>query len=783
MHSGDDSRAYARLAMRRDLPVVGCRLRPWPSSLPGSHATMRPLRRNPCISVSAATSSSSSRFRLLHSPQGPCDSSYLHLSRGNVLTGPSTAFEQAFALHREGKLAQALAAYKSLLQRWPTHADGLNYAGVLLYQTGDLDAAAASIERALKVAPRAAEAWCNLALVYQAQGRLEQAVAALNQAVRYESRQPRLWNNLAGALLASGRAKDAAAAAQRALAIDPGDAPSRFNLALCLEAQGKLDEALPHAEALLQRYPEAIAPAGLKAQLEESLGRLDAASATLTAALARHGEQPASGQLYFQRASVEQRQGRLVAACRSLERVLQFDPAAAGALSELLFLRKQLADWHDLAPLRARFRAGVAARQRQLSPFCLLSDPSTRAEQRRCAEQWSSSHPALPRPQRAPSERILRVGYLSADFRQHATAVLAAGLFEQHDRDRVSVIGYSTGNDDASAMRARLVKGFDRFVDARGWEAKRLAMQIAADRVDLLVDLNGHTHGAPTAVLALRPAPVQVNYLGYPGTMGATFIDYLIGDPIVTPDAHAADYAETLVQLPVCYQINDRKRSIAVAPSKHELGLAEDAFVFCSFNQTYKINPETFDAWTRILAAVPHSVLWLLGGHDPSVSALIQANLRAAAATGGIDAARLVFASRRPHAEYVGLFRHADLFLDTWPYNAHTTASDALWAGCPVVTWLGATFAGRVAASLLTAVGLPELIAPDVDGYVSQAIRLASAREELAAMRTYLEGPGHASALFDTAATTRALEAAYRQMADQVRRGVREPIRVAHDAA
>jgi predicted O-linked N-acetylglucosamine transferase (SPINDLY family) len=351
--------------------------------------------------------------------------------------------------------------------------------------------------------------------------------------------------------------------------------------------------------------------------------------------------------------------------------------------------------------------------------------------------------------------------------------VLTAGLFERHDRERFSIIGYSTGADDSSAMRARLVAGFDRFVDARGWQAKQLDAQIAADGVGILVDLNGHTYGAPTGAVALRPAPVQVNYLGYPGTMGTPFIDYLIGDPIVTPFSHDADYTETLVQLPVRYQINDYRRSMASAPSKSDLGFPEDAFVFCSFNQTYKINPETFEAWAQILAAVPRSVLWLLGGNTSSTSQLLEANLRREAAARGIDADRVIFATRRPHAEYVGLYQHAQLFLDTWPYSAHTTASDALWAGCPVLTWLGETFAGRVAASLLTAVGLPELVMTDMRAYVAKAIELGTDADALRPYRQHLAAKGHDSALFDTGATTRALERAYITMAEQARSGVR----------
>ncbi|HEV2978517.1 MAG TPA: tetratricopeptide repeat protein [Casimicrobiaceae bacterium] len=696
----------------------------------------------------------------------------------SVTTDSGAAFERAFELHREGKLAQALAAYEALLQRWPGHAHALHYSGVLLYQAGRLDEAVARIESSLKSVPGSAEARCNLALVYQAQGRLQQAVAALVEALRYESGQPQIWNNLAGVLLASGRGKEAETAVRRALQIDAASPASQFNLALCFEAQGRFDEALRQTEAMLRAFPEAIAPAGLKAQIEQSLGRLDAARTTLATALTRNGERPDAAPLYFQRASVEQQQGKLLEASSSLERVLQLDSAAPGALSELLFLRKQLADWHDLGDLRARFRAGVAANRGQLSPFCLLSDPSSRAEQRLCAQRWSSAYPTVPRPRRMPSKGILRIGYLSADFRQHATGVLAAGLFENHDRQRFSVFGYSTGADDGSAMRARLMAGFDRFVDARDWTTSQLAAQIAADGVDLLIDLKGHTQGAPTHAVALRAAPIQVNYLGYPGTMGAGFIDYLIGDPIVTPFAHAADYSETLVQLPASYQINDSKRTFLPAPPKSELGLPENVFVFCAFSQAYKLNPETFDAWAQILAAVPRSVMWLLGASDPTLSRVVEANLLRGAVARDIDPSRLVFASRRPHAEYVGLYRHADLFLDTWPYNAHTTASDALWVGCPVLTWLGDTFAGRVGASLLTAVGLPELIAPDLREYIARAIELAHEPGTLARHRQHLADAGRHSALFDTVATTRALEEAYLRMAEQTRSGARASFRV-----
>jgi predicted O-linked N-acetylglucosamine transferase (SPINDLY family) len=277
-------------------------------------------------------------------------------------------------------------------------------------------------------------------------------------------------------------------------------------------------------------------------------------------------------------------------------------------------------------------------------------------------------------------------------------------------------------------------------------------------------------------VLALRAAPIQVHYLGYPGTLGGNLVDYLVGDDIVTPAAHAGEYSETLVRLPGSYQVNDRARPIADAvPSRPELGFARSAIVLCCFNRGYKLNPEVFDAWMSILAEVPDAVLWLLTRPG---DATLERNLRREMVRRGLDARRLQFAAARPNPDYLALYRVADLFLDTWPYNAHTTASDALWAGCPIVTLRGDTFASRVCASLLAAAGLPELVTTTVEGYVGKTVALARDATERQRLRTYLEGPGHDSALFDTARTTRALEAAYVAMANQYRSQVRAPIRI-----
>jgi predicted O-linked N-acetylglucosamine transferase (SPINDLY family) len=613
--------------------------------------------------------------------------------------------------------------------------------------------------------------------VLEAAGRREAAVNALKEAAKLEPRSPEILANLAASELALGRIGDAEATVRSALAVAPTHAAAWHNLALVLEPQGRLLEALDASSRAVSLSPDTVAFAGFKAQLETTAGMVRKAHATLDAALAR---KPDSAALQFQLAGLLERENELERAMRAYENVLRLEPGHGAALSQLAFLRQRTGDWHDLSAIRGSLHEAIAARAPLLSPFVLLSQPTSRAEQRICAEAWT----ATLAPSRAAPGAVmlntgrLRIGYLSSDFHTHATAFLAAGLFEKHDRMRFEVIAYSMGPDDRSPMRERLERGFDRFVDAAGWPPLRLANAIRNDAIDILVDLKGHTENAMPSVLALRPAPIQAHYLGYPGTLGGNVADYLIGDRIVTPPEHAGDYAETLVLLPHCYQVNDRDRPIGEATSRAELGLPRNAPVLCCFNAGYKFNPEVFDAWTRILAAVPEAVLWLMArAGDERWSS----NMRREMVRRGIDARRLVFAYARPNADYLALYREADLFLDTWPYNAHTTASDALWAGCPLVTLRGDTFASRVAASALTAVGLPELICDDVKSYVAKAVSLAGDADARRRLREHLQGPGHDSALFDTSATTRAIEAAYLAMADQYRRQIRETIIVPDD--
>lgn len=399
-----------------------------------------------------------------------------------------------------------------------------------------------------------------------------------------------------------------------------------------------------------------------------------------------------------------------------------------------------------------------------MPPFAALSMSCKPQDHLDIARLWASGYRSTkklaPDRPRTTSGRRIRLGYLSADFYQHATAFLLAELIERHDRDRFEVFAYCFSSDDNSLMRQRLVTGFDWFRIVEALSHEEAAGLIAGDGIDILLDLKGYTRNARSMIVAQRPAPIQVNYLGYPSTMGAPFIDYIIADPVIAPMEHQRFIDEKIVHLPGCYQPNDAQRLISEQPStRADHGLPDNGFVFCSFNNSYKIAAPFFSIWMRLLDRVPGSVLWLLEGGEAA-----KENLRREAVARGVDPARLVFASRLPAPEHLARYQHADLVLDNLPVNAHTTASDALWGGVPIITCLGNIFVGRVCASLLQACGLPELITNSLEEYEALALRLASNRAELDRLKLKLNSVRQSAPLFDTATYACNLEAAFSHM-------------------
>ena len=457
-------------------------------------------------------------------------------------------------------------------------------------------------------------------------------------------------------------------------------------------------------------------------------------------------------------------------AAEEYQRLLELRLDYPFALGNLLFSRLHCCDWRDFDRLQSEVTAGLAQGRQVIAPFDGKALWLAPADELRCAEIWMTDQcpPAEPlwRGEVYAHDRI-RVAYLSADFRTHAAATLSAALFEQHDRRRFEVIGGSFGPDDRSPMRARLAQAFDNFIDVREKSDLEIAGLLRSMEIDIAIDMMGFTEGSRPGIFARRSAPVQVNFLGFPGTMGAPYIDYVIGDAVVIPDRAHGSYREKVVTLPHSFMPGDSAREISTRVfSRAEQGLPENGFVFSCFNASYKINPRIFDIWLRLLAQVPASVLWL-----GQANAEAQRHLRAEAKQCGIAEDRIVFARYVDSpADHLARLRLADLFLDTLPYNAHATANDALWAGVPVLTCAGEDFAGRVAASLSHTVGLPELVMDSLQDYERTALELARDPDRLASIRQRLARNRTTQPLFDTARYVRDLESAYLTMWERVQR-------------
>ncbi len=626
---------------------------------------------------------------------------------------------------RLGDVAAAEAAFRKAVALDPRHAEALANLGAVLHDRGDLAGAATALERAVALAPGLAFARNSLGMIRRDQGRHADAAAAYRAALAAGPDNPVVLNNLGNALSASGDLDGALAAFRRALERRPDYAEVHCNL-------GKLLTDRRHPAEAEGAYRKAVALNPRLAEAHLGLGW------TLLEA------------------------GRDADAAEAFRAVLALEPDSGAALTFLVRAEARRCRWDDLADLEAAVRARVAEGADDLAPLVLSELDTTPAEclaaaRARCKAAYGGYAP-LPAVPAGPRE-VLTIGYLSPDLGEHPVGRLLPAILESHDRGKVRTIGYALNPDDGSALRRRLVAAFDTFADLSAASDADVAAHIRADGVDVLVDLAGHTHGARMGIPARRPAPVQCAWLGYPGTTGADFIDYLVADAFVAPTAAARDYCEALVHLPGCYLVADPGREVGPAPARGDAGLPERGFVFCAFHRTDKLRPATFDVWMRILDRVPESVLWLTARGEAAD------RLRAEAERRGVDPDRLVFAARVPEVrDHLGRLRLAGLFLDTRPYNAHATAIDALHAGVPVLTCPGDGFAGRVGGSLLTSLGLVDLIAPDMAAYERMAVHLATHPEELAALRDRLaraKGPGTP---FDPVGHARALEAAFRAM-------------------
>jgi protein O-GlcNAc transferase len=666
-------------------------------------------------------------------------------------------------LQAQGKLSEAILQYRRAVSLNPGYADALYNLGNALLQSGELEEAAASYRRAVAANPEFVEAHNNLGNLLRRLGRPEEAVACYRQALALQPKLAETRNNLGNALKSLHRLDEAIASYNEAIALQPGFADAHNNLGNAFQQQNRTEAAIAEYQRALAIKPELADAWNNLGSALYGQSRLGDAEAALRRAVALDGRHVKA---HLNLGLVLQALGRHADAARSYDRVVELDPGHADARLRRFNLNLHVSDWTSLDSDAAEIKRLIAADKIVADPYFLMFVPGvSAAEQRRAAEAYARQRFApvgASRHCRADAEhggdRKLRLGYLSTDFREHAVAYLLAEIIELHDRSRFEVLGYSLGADDVSAMRRRLRTAFDEFHDLEPLSAADAAARIASGRIDILVDLNGYTGSGRPEILAARPAPVQASYLGYPGTMGADFVDYLMADRFVCPPGSAADYTETLACLPDCFQPNDRKRPIGAPPTRRDYGLPEHGFVFCAFNANYKITPAMFGAWMSLMRDIPDSVLWL------AESKPAKANLRRAAAVRGVTAERLVFSPKVPMADHLARYALADLFLDTLPYNAHATASDALWGGLPVLTCAGETYAGRVGGSLLHAVGLPELIAGSLEDYVRIARHLATHRDELGELRSRLARHRASCPLFDAPRRARQLEALYERM-------------------
>jgi len=609
------------------------------------------------------------------------------------------------------------------------------------------------------------------------------ALAAYDAGLQASPHAAMLHYGRANSLAMLRRVEEAIGAYDRCLALDPKSAPALYNRATALIQLQRWQDALESLDALVRKYPGMAEAWNNRSGVLHALGRREEALESLKPVLQL---KPSDARSFYNAGALLLTLNRFDEAEQILGRAFQLDPNRSDTLGLLVSAALRACDWPALDNLLPVLTAKVREGRLVAPPLTMLALSDDGLLQRRCSElnlqrtlaDSAVGHSTPVMAQKAYDHPRIRIGYLSSDFGDHPVAAQIVALLERHDRARFEVFGFFTGRDDGSTRHKRIVKACDRFFYIGGTGAGEAAAQIREAQIDILVDLNGQTMGWRPAILKYRPAPVIATYLGYAGTMGADFVDYIVGDPQVTPFEMAPAMAEKIVQLPDCFWPSDPGLPEPEPVSRAELGLPEDAFVFCCFNSNHKIRPAVFDAWMRLLTVVPGSLLWIREGYPA-----MNERFRRQAQSRGIEPSRLYFAGRVPSfARHLGRQAQADLFLDTWPYNAHATASDALWAGLPVVTLRGESFVSRVSASFLSALGLDELIASDLVQYEKIARTLAQDRGRLAAVKQKLAEARRTGPLFDMSRFVRGIEAAYGEMQARAARGEPPaPLRIAVD--
>jgi protein O-GlcNAc transferase len=672
------------------------------------------------------------------------------------------------ALARLGRPQEALASLDSAIAQAPALADVHGSRGDVLAELGRHGEAVESYDRALAVQPDSVADWSNRGAALVDLGRHADALESFERALALAPDFAQAHFNRGNALGRLNRPEEAISSYRQALAINPHYVEALNNCGNVLRDLGRIEEALASFERAVAVKPNDIAAHNNRAIVLNELGRSAEALLSAEQALAID---PDNADALFTRANALVKLRRYDDAVVGYQDVLAADPKHRIALGALAQWSAATCDWSKVAAFESRLRDQVNDGRAFVSPMTAMTYSLAPSDLLKCSQnfvrQEIAERPRFTAHRHSRGLERIRIAYLSADFNSHPLPYLMAELFEIHDRQRFEIIGVSFGADDGSDIRARVVRAFDQFHDVAAKSDSEIARLVNDLAIDIAVDLNGYTESARPTIFAQRPAPIQASYLGFLGTMGADFIDYVIVDEVVVPPESESFYSERIVRLPGCFQVNDSTHKISArTPSRTEAGLPERGFVFCCFNGHYKITAPVFDIWMGLLKAIDGSVLWLIQSNEVAA-----ANLRREALARGVDPVRLVFAPRMDPVDHLARHRLADVFLDTLPINAGATASDALWAGLPIVTRIGETFPGRMSASLLHAIGLPELVTRSIEDYQALALRLAGDPVLLAAIRRRLNDNRRTTPLFDTDRSRRHIEAAYTTMCEIHRRG------------
>ncbi len=667
--------------------------------------------------------------------------------------------------HQAGQFQQAEQIYRQVLDANPNEPDANYLLGMLFNQAGDNASAVAHVTRSIKTRPKFPAAHNNLGTIYEEMDRMEDAAASFRRAVRLDPAMAEAHNNLGNALKSLGDLAGAVQSFRKAIKVQPDMAVAYNNLGHAYAGLGQLDEAMTAFDRAIELASDVAEPYVGLAHAQHLLGYLDEAIANAERAIERRSDYVDA---HIVLGAALYADGDLAAAIDALQRAVTLDPQSAQAAAELYKASSYACDWSRLDVLSQTIDRqnaeglahGSGVGEQPLFNVTRIADPP---QNHAIARYWSGLHSAGAAKRRrgkASSDGRITIGYLSSDFGDHAVGHLTRGLFELHDRDRFSVRAYAAYGEDGSDNVEKVKHDSDGFTNLLELSHADAAAQIRRDRVDILVDLNGHTHGNRLQICALRPAPLQATWLGFPGTTGADYIDYVLTDRTVSPADHAAHYSETFAYLPDCYQMNgpaDTDTDLAIARS--DVGLPDDAVVFCSFVGAQKIEPLVFGSWMRILDATPASILWLYESNQD-----VAANLKREAAARGIDVDRIRFGGKLPRNEHLQRLRCADIALDTWTYGGHTTTSDALRADLPVVARTGTHFASRVSSSILQAIGLDDLITGSATEYETLAIQLAQNADTVRDLKSRIAQARMTAPLFDARRFVAGLEDAYRQM-------------------